>query len=79
MDGRCISYNFRVSYEAGIIFMHTRINYNNGKVQQCKGQDWKLAYATPVIQGLTLKAPITTAADDIHKYFFIDFFRENKT
>ena len=27
---------------------------------------------------LTLKAPITTAADDIHKYFFI-VFRENKT
>ena len=27
---------------------------------------------------LTLKVPITTAADDIHKYFFI-FFRENKT
>ena len=28
---------------------------------------------------LTLKAPITTAADDIYKYFFIAFFRENKT
>ena len=31
---------------------------------------------------LTLKAPVTTAADDIHKYhkyFFIVFFRENKT
>ena len=28
---------------------------------------------------LTFKAPITTAADDIHKYFFIFFFRENKT
>ena len=28
---------------------------------------------------LTLKAPITTRADDIHKYFFIVFFRENKT
>ena len=27
---------------------------------------------------LTLKVPITTAADDIHKYFFL-FFRENKT
>ena len=27
---------------------------------------------------LTLKAPITTAADDIHIYFFI-IFRENKT
>ena len=27
---------------------------------------------------LTLKAPITTAADDIHKYFVL-FFRENKT
>ena len=27
---------------------------------------------------LTLKAPITTAADDIHKYFFI-VFRENNT
>ena len=26
---------------------------------------------------LTLKAPITTAADDIHKYFSL-FFRENK-
>ena len=27
---------------------------------------------------LTLKAPITTAADDIHKYFAL-LFRENKT
>ena len=27
----------------------------------------------------TLKAPITTAADDIHKYIFSLFFRENKT
>ena len=27
---------------------------------------------------LTLKAPIRTAADGIHKYFFI-FLRENKT
>ena len=27
---------------------------------------------------LTLKAPITTAADDIHKYLFI-VFRKNKT
>ena len=27
---------------------------------------------------LTLKVPITTAADDIHKHFFI-VFRENKT
>ena len=27
----------------------------------------------------TLKAPITTAADDIHQYFFIVFFRENNT
>ena len=28
---------------------------------------------------LNLKAPVTTAADDIHKYFFKIFFRENKT
>ena len=28
---------------------------------------------------LTLKAPVTTAADDIHKYLFSLFFRENKT
>ena len=27
-------------------------------------------------QGLTLKAPITTAADDIHKYIFIIFQRK---
>ena len=26
---------------------------------------------------LTFKAPITTAADDIHKYFFIVFFHRN--
>ena len=25
------------------------------------------------VKGLTLKAPITTAADNIHKYFFIVF------
>ena len=28
---------------------------------------------------LTLKGPITTAADDNYNYFFIFFFRENKT
>ena len=28
--------------------------------------------------GLTLKAPIKTAADDVHKYFFSLFFREIK-
>ena len=27
---------------------------------------------------LTLKAPITTAADDTHKYFFIAIQRENR-
>ena len=34
---------------------------------------------SPLLQMLTLKAPITTAADDIHKYFIVFFFRENKT
>ena len=43
----------------------------------------KIAVASPEslsmhIYMLTLKAPITTAADHIHKYFFI-VFRENKT
>ena len=28
------------------------------------------------VLSLTLKAPITTAADDIHKYFFIVFQRK---
>ena len=28
------------------------------------------------VKDLTLKAPITTAADDIHKYFFIVFQRK---
>ena len=27
----------------------------------------------PTLRYLTLKAPVTTAADDIHKYFFIVF------
>ena len=27
-------------------------------------------------RNLTLKVPITTAAEDIHKYFFIDFQRK---
>ena len=30
------------------------------------------------VADLTLKAPITTAAEDIHKYFLL-FVRENKT
>lgn len=34
--------------------------------------DWEVVDAS-----LTLKAPIITAADDIHKYIL--FFRENKT
>ena len=33
----------------------------------------------PRCKELTLKAPITTAADDIHKDFFSLFVRENKT
>ena len=39
------------------------------------------AHGRMIIKGyvqLTLKAPIPTAADDIHKYFSL-FFRENKT
>ena len=32
----------------------------------------------PVHKGLTLKSPITTEADDIHKYFSL-FFWEYKT
>ena len=32
-----------------------------------------------IIALLSLKAPITTAADDIHNFFFSLFFRENKT
>ena len=35
-------------------------------------------HVTGNIQILTLKAPVTTAADDFHKYFSL-FFRENKT
>ena len=33
-------------------------------------------YPGPVTMKLTFKAPITTAADDIHKYFFIVFQRK---
>ena len=32
----------------------------------------------PSLRYVTLKAPVITAADDIHKYFSL-FFRENKT
>ena len=38
----------------------------------------KVKSVIPHLDLLTLKAPITTAADDIHKYFSL-FFRENKT
>ena len=36
-------------------------------------QNWQLHVSVPVMPVLTLKAPITTAADDIHKHFFIVF------
>ena len=35
-------------------------------------------FSSLVVKELTLKMPITTAADDIHEYFFI-VLRENKT
>ena len=38
----------------------------------------KYTYPSSYYTLLTIKAPITTAADDIHKYFSL-FFRENKT
>ena len=41
----------------------------------------QFAAGTPEVEEvqLMLKAPVTTAADDIYKYFFIVVFRENKT
>ena len=33
-------------------------------------------FGVPIFRISTLKAPIMTAADDIHKYFFIVFHRE---
>ena len=45
--------------------------YNNGKLHL-------LLMLKETVTKLTLKAPITTAADDSHKYFSL-FFRENKT
>ena len=36
----------------------------------------QMSSAAVVIGALTLKAPITTAADNIHKYFFIVFQRK---
>ena len=43
----------------------------NQKIKVNRSLVWFL-----VVLGLTLKAPITTAADDIHKYFFIVFQRQ---
>ena len=45
---------------------------------QRKFSDSKIYLFGKFGEGLTLKAPITSAADDIHKYFSL-FFRENKT
>ena len=36
------------------------------------------SYRLQMLCPLTLEVPVTTAADDIHKYFSL-FFRENKT
>ena len=47
---------------------YAQINLNSDNIHMSK--------ATEIM--LTLKAPITTAADDIHKFFSL-FFRENKT
>ena len=41
-------------------------------------KDESLSCFSRTVYGLTPKTPITTAADDIHKCFFI-FFRKNKT
>ena len=35
-----------------------------------------MTFGLLLCSSLTLKVPITTAADDIHKYFFIVFFSE---
>ena len=44
-----------------------------------KAASWRvLCKGRQSVVPLTLKAPITTAADDIHKYFFI-VFQRNKT
>ena len=36
-------------------------------------------FPQPYILSLTFKVSVITAADGIHKYFFIVLFRENKT
>ena len=38
---------------------------------------WGVVFLLQGYDPLTLKAPITTAADDIHKYFFIVFQRKS--
>ena len=37
---------------------------------------WTAPNTIQSVHNLTLKAPITTVADDIHKYFFIVFQRK---
>ena len=46
------------------------------KSQNCCQQCRSDSYETPAPSSLTLKEPITTAAYNIHKYFFIVFQRK---
>ena len=48
-------------------------------ISYCCHADHERKYSHAILcYPLTLKAPITTAADDIHKFFSL-LFRENKT
>ena len=49
------------------VFNENKLLHNIGS------KDDKVPY---LLNSLTLKAPITTAADDIYKYFFIVFQRK---
>ena len=69
---------------AGTVCLST-IRLANGRMipvmrEMVLSAKWASGEYNPIqtVQTLTLKAPITTAADDIHKYFLL-FFGENKT
>ena len=71
-----------IFFRARFVYMAEKLNYVTGKELNVIMPDWS-GIPQQRSRGcfkytLTLKAPITTAADDIHKYFLI-VYQINKT
>ena len=62
--------------EQSFLYGTYHLNLNFIPIRFHQNMETQLRSTVRIRVALTLKAPITTAADDIHKYFYISFQRK---